>query len=136
MKALYKKTFSAWEPIDEQGLTILNRHKLGDIVEIEVKAKRNIEFHKRFFAIINLTFQNQDISDNINDFREAVTIAAGYYHYQKQVDGSEIKRADSISFSSMDQLYFEQLDNQVFNICLKILGCKSEELELELLKFA
>ena len=135
MKGLHKRTLSAWEPIDESAKKVFNRYKFGDLVELEHKAIRNVKFHRKFFSMLNLTFQNQDITDNQNDFREAVTIAAGFYHYQKQVDGSEIKRANSISFSKMDDITFSELYNKVFDVCLKILGLKSEELEKELLKF-
>lgn len=135
MKAIYKKTFGGFEPIDENAKKIHRRYKVGDDVILEHKAKRNVRFHRKYFAMLNLTFQNQEITDNENDFREAVQIAAGFYHYQKQLDGSEVKRSDSISFENMDDITFEKLYNKVFTICLRILGCKSEELEFELLKF-
>ena len=135
MKGIFKRTYSGFEVSDENSAKIFKRFKFGDLAELEHKATRNIKFHRKFFAVLNLTFQNQDITEDKNGFREAVTIEAGFYHYQKQIDGSEIKRANSISFSKMDDIAFEDLYNKVFNVCLKILGCKSEELEKELLKF-
>ena len=111
MKGLHKRTFSGWEPVDEQSQKILKRYKVGDLAELEHKATRNVKFHRKYFGVINLTFQNQDITDEQNEFREAVQIAAGYYHYQKQIDGSEIKRSDSISFAKMDDITFESLYN-------------------------
>lgn len=135
MKALYKRTFASWEPVDDNANKIFKRYKLGDVIEMDHKAKRNVRFHRKYFSMLNLTFQNQDITNNENDFREAVQIAAGFYHYQKQIDGSEIKRSDSIAFDKMDDITFEHLYNNVFDVCLHILGCKSSELELELLKY-
>lgn len=135
MKGLHKRTYGSWEPVDENAKKIFSRFKFGDIVGIEIKQQRNTKFHRKFFAMINLTFKNQEITDSIDDFREAVTIAAGFYYNQRQIDGSEIKRAKSISFSKMDDLTFADLYNKVFNVCLNILGCKSEELEKELLHF-
>lgn len=135
MKGLHKRTFSAWEPVDDQAKKIFKRYKVGDVVELDHTARRNVKFHRKYFGVINLTFQNQDLTSDLNEFREAVQIAAGYWHYQKQIDGSETKRSDSISFSKMEDITFEDLYNKVFNVCLKILGCKSEELEMELLKF-
>ena len=136
MKGLHKRTFSAWEPIDEQAKKIFKRFKVGDLADLEYTATRNIKFHRKYFKVLDLTFQNQDITDDRDDFREAVQIEAGFWHWQKQIDGSEAKRSDSISFPKMDDLVFEDLYNKVFDVCLKILGCKSEELELELLKFS
>jgi len=132
---LYKRTLSAWEPVDEDAAKTFKGYKFGDVVTFKITKTRNIKFHRKFFGMINLTYKNQDFASNINDFREAVTIAAGYFNYQNQVDGTVIKRAQSISFKSMDEHDFGELYNEVFNVCLKILGCKSEELENELLKF-
>lgn len=135
MKAFWKRNLSGFEPADDNAELILKRYKFGDLAEGEFKKSRNIKFHRKFFKVIELTFQNQELTDNKEDFREAVTIEAGYWHWQKQLDGSESKRADSISFTKMDDITFGELYNSVFNVCLKILGCKSEELEMELLKF-
>lgn len=135
MKGFFKKTFSGFQAIDENSMKIVHGYKLGELVEIEVKKKRNIKFHRKFFGVLDLTFQNQELTERRDDFREAVTIEAGYYHSQKQLDGTETKRADSISFANMEEHTFSELYNKVFDICLSILGCKSEELELELLKF-
>lgn len=135
MKGLHKRTLSGWEPVDDHGNKILKRYKVGDLVELEHTAKRNVRFHRKYFGVLNLTFLNQDITDDRNEFREAVQIHAGFWHYQKQIDGSEIKRSDSISFSNMDDITFSDLYNKVFAVCLKILGLKSEQLEKELLRF-
>ena len=136
MKGLHKRTFSAWEPIDEQAKKIFKRFKVGELADLEYTATRNIKFHRKFFAVINLTFQNQDDYDNDLFFRKALTIEAGYYHWIPLMDGTKTKEADEIKFTKMDDLVFEDLYSKVFDICLKILGCKSEELELELLKFS
>ena len=72
----------------------------------------------------------------MDDFREAVTIAAGFCHDQKQIDGSFTKRANSISFAQMDQAQFEEVHNKVLTVCLKILGIKGEDFERELLNYA
>jgi hypothetical protein len=135
MKGIFKRTWSAFEPDDENAKNIFKKYKLGDVIELEHKARRNVKFHRKYFAMLNLTFQNQELTQNENDFREAVQIAAGYFHYQKQLDGSEVKRSDSISFEKMDDVTFADLYSKVFDVCLKILGCKSEELEMELLRF-
>jgi len=135
MKGIFKKTFSSFEPVDDKAKKILKRCVFGDEVELEHIAKRNVGFHRKFFAIIKLTFDNQDYTENIDIFREIVTIHAGHFHFIELIDGTKAKRANSISFPSMEQYEFEDVYSDVFNVCLKILGCKSEELEKELLRF-
>ena len=135
MKGEFKKTFTGFECWDEASKKIHRRYTFGEVAVLENKQPRNYKFHQKFFAVLNLTFQNQDLSDDMDVFREIVIIHAGYYNLIKLIDGSHIKRAKSISFASMDDLEFESLYNAVFNVCLHILGCRSEELEKELLKF-
>ena len=134
MKGLHKRTYTGWEPVDEQANKILRRYKFGELAELENTIKRNVGFHRKFFAVLNLTFKNQDKAENMTDFRYYILIKSGHYHLI--LDGMDaIKVPDSISFENMDDIEFQLLYNDVFNVCLRILGCKSEELELQLLKF-
>ncbi len=136
MKGLHKRTFSAWEPIDEQAKKIFKRYKVGDLAELEHTIKRNLKFTAKYFVMLKLTFENQDITDNKDLFRKLVQIQAGYYYWINLIDGTKQKESVRIKFDAMDDLEFEKLYNDVFTVCLRILGLKSEELELELLKFA
>jgi hypothetical protein len=49
-------------------------------------------------------------------YREWVTIQAGYYTEHIYPDGSSNRRAKSISFSSMDELEFQQLYKSALNV--------------------
>jgi len=136
MKGFHKRTWTAWEPVDEQAKKIFKRYKVGDLAELENTIKRNPKFNAKYFVMLKLTFDNQEITDNKDLFRKLVQIQAGYYYWVTLIDGSKQKESVTIKFEEMDDLEFEKLYNDVFNVCLKILGLKSEELELELLKFA
>lgn len=135
MKGLFKRSYAGFEPIDENAKKIHKRYKVGEVAEFEHKIKRNIKFNAKYFAVLNLTFQNQDFAVTMDAFRKAVQIHAGYYYWINLIDGTKQKESLSIKFEKMDDLKFEELYNAVFNVCLKILGIKSEELERELLKF-
>ncbi len=136
MKGLHKRTFSGWEPVDEQAKKIFKRYKFGELAKLEHTIIRNLKFTAKYFVMLKLTFDNQDITDNKDLFRKLVQIQAGYYYWITLIDGSKQKESISIKFETMDDLEFEKLYSDVFNVCLKILGLKSEELELELLHFA
>lgn len=135
MKILCKKTISGFVPFGDSEFEKFKKFKHGDVYEVDIKMKRNYKFHKKFFALINLTHMNQDYIDSFEHFRSAVTIEAGFFEWVKLLDGTEQKKAKSISFSRMDQAEFEEVYNRVFDVCLKILGLKSEELEQEILAF-
>lgn len=136
MDGLHKRSYSAWEPIDENAMKIFKRYKFGETAKLSNTIKRNIKFHAKYFKVLELTFKNQDLTNDSKTFRKIVQIHAGFWHWIKLIDGTSIKESDSISFENMDDLTFENLYNKVFNVCLHILGLKSEELELELLKFS
>ena len=135
MKGLHKRTYSSWEPVDDQAKKIFKRYKVGELAELENPIKRNLKFTAKYFVMLKLTFENQDITDNKDLFRKLVQIQAGHYYWITLIDGSKQKESISIKFESMDDLEFEKLYNDVFDVCLRILGLKSEELELELLHF-
>jgi hypothetical protein len=135
MKGLYKRTYSAWEPVDVEAKKIFKRYKVGELVELEHTIKRNLKFTAKYFVMLKLTFENQDLCPNIDLFRKLVQIQAGYYYWINLIDGAKQKESVTIKFTKMDDLEFEKLYSAVFDVCLKILGLKSEELELELLKF-
>ena len=136
MKGLHKRSYSGWEPIDENAQKIFRRYKFGDLADLENTIKRNLKFTAKYFVMLKLTFENQDFANNMKLFRKLVQVEAGYYYWITLIDGSKQKESLSIKFEEMDDLTFENLYNDVFDVCLKILGLKSEELELELLKYS
>ena len=132
----HRRTLTAWEPVDDKAKKIFRRYKFGDLADLENTIKRNLKFTAKYFVMLKLTFENQDFADNDELFRKLVQVEAGYYYWITLIDGTKQKESLSIKFEEMDDLEFEKLYNDVFNVCLKILGLKSEELELELLNFA
>lgn len=136
MEGSHRRTLTAWEPVDDNAKKIFRRYKFGDLADLSNTIKRNLKFTAKYFVMLKLTFHNQDITENKDLFRKLVQIQAGYYYWITLIDGAKQKESLSIKFEEMDDLEFEKLYNDVFNVCLRILGLKSEELEMELLKFA
>ncbi len=112
--------------------------KLGQEYEIEIKQPRNIKFHKKFFALLNIAFENLPESmvnkyPTIDILRQALIIEAGYCDTIITLSGEVTKKAKSISFANMDNVEFEQLYNSIVNIVLKyiLVGVDKEELMIE-----
>lgn len=87
--------------------------------EIEYKKRRNYQFHKKFFALIEMVYQNQERYNNKEELREHLTIASGYFNISYDLDGFETKKAKSISFASMDEIEFNQFYNAVIDTIIK-----------------
>ena len=87
----------------------LKKIKVGDLLECEIRKPRNYKLHKKFFAMLNLVFQNQERYDNIDDLRHDLTIVSGYYTERVNIQGEPVKIANSISFAKMTETEFSNL---------------------------
>jgi hypothetical protein len=93
--------------------------------------KRNAKFHRKFFALINLCYQNQSTFNNLEHLRKELIICAGHYELIFDLEsGTQKKEALSISFSKMDETEFNKLYTDVLNvICDKFLFDKQDILD-------
>jgi len=96
----------------------------GDNIQIEVWKERNINFHKKYFALIKCTIHHmpEAISyefRNIDNLRKYVTILTGRFDLIPSLKGDPIPEAHSISFKSMDNEAFESLYSDSLYIILK-----------------
>lgn len=122
------KTPGGYVPATDQDVGICLKHKSGDVIRADFKKMRNPAFHRKFFALLNIGFDAWDPGDisnqygpaekNFDQFREDVTILAGYYKQLVRLDGSIRIEAESISFGSMEQQDFEKLYSAVINVLL------------------
>lgn len=112
----HKKGFS-YHPSTESDEQKSAKVKEGDSVMIQFWNQRNIKFHRKFFALINLGFQNQERYSDIEAFRKAVTIQAGYFYELILIGGEIAIQPQSISFKSMDETKF----NEVFKSCSRVI---------------
>jgi hypothetical protein len=104
---------------------------LNEVFEVTYTKKRNSKFHAKFFALINLCYQNQNHFNNFEHLRKELIICAGHYELIFNLDtGEQKKEALSISFASMDETQFNQLYSDVLQvICDKFLFDKEDVLE-------
>lgn len=68
--------------IDSDNLSKVSKNK--DVL-IEIKKQRNIGFHRKFFVLINLLYDNQENYNNIEDYRHDLLISSGFYEELKRV---------------------------------------------------
>jgi hypothetical protein len=92
---------------------------------------RNAKFHRKFFALINLCYQNQSTFNNLEHLRKELIICAGHYELIFDLEsGTQKKEAQSISFANMDETEFNKLYTNVLNvICDKFLFDKQDILD-------
>ena len=105
MRILVVKKLNALYPVDEAGEAVIRKFGLGEIVSVDVKRPRNVAFHTKFFAMLQIILKNQDHYKSIDDLLEVCKLRTGHCHTVETKLG-EVKITDSISFAAMDENAF------------------------------
>lgn len=103
----------------------------GEISFLDFIIPRNSKFHRKFFALLNVGFDAWEpnrkhksykglvVQKNFEQFREDITILAGYYEQTFDLKGRMKIRAKSISFAKMDDAQFEEVYQAVVTVLLR-----------------
>ena len=103
----------------------------GEMAQMEMVIPRNWRFHKKFFSLLILgfdswepdrkrkTYKRREVAKNFEQFREDITILAGYYVQTFDIKGRMTLRAQSISFANMDDVEFEKVYSAVVDVLLR-----------------
>jgi len=134
MKFYCKNTLSGLVPLYPADLDEKKRLKLGQEYEIEIKHPRNIGFHKKFMALVNIGHENTSLDMPFDTYRRYVTMKAGYFKTYTTKKGTYYE-AESIAFANMNQAKFEDVYSRVLDIIINDLGATREEIEEVLINF-
>jgi hypothetical protein len=133
MKLSVKKTYGGLKPCYPKDYEIYSKIQINEEFEIDYKKKRNIKFHKKFFALLKLFYENQDVYNNIEDLRLDLIKESGRFEEVTNIFTGEVfKKANSISFGSMDEITFSELYEDCKSIICKHLGIGKESIEEEI----
>ncbi|MDE2232546.1 MAG: DUF1367 family protein [Patescibacteria group bacterium] len=130
---LLAKTLSGkLEPCDDNGRDRLAKIGAGDIVLCEIKRGRNIKFHRKLFAMLNIIFKNQEHYKSIDDLLAVAKLSTGHVHTIETRHGI-VRLPASISFSSMSEDDFSDFYDRVTNwVCESVIpGLNREHLDQE-----
>ena len=137
MKLLVANTLRGLVPMGDDDYEAKKKLKLGQTYSVEVKVVRNVDFHRKYFALVAYAWEfltEQEIANfkTKENFRKYLEIAAGHcdvlYHPRLQ-EFVEIPR--SISFSSMDNASFSDLYRRVKDVIFSIIGNRVTQDEFE-----
>lgn len=119
---LVKQLNNTFKAAYDSDYETMKKIKVGDFLECDIKKPRNYEFHKKYFALLNMVFDNQERYSNITDLRHDLTLEIGYYTLRRNLSGDMIKIPNSISFASMDELTFNDLYSKTIKSIVKHFG--------------
>jgi len=116
-------------PSDAETQAWYDKIKSGEVVRGEFKKVRNYPFLKKYFALLNVGFDNWEPGPvtskhgwpekNFERFRSDIIILCGYYDTVIRLDGSVRIEAQSVSFAKMTEEQFSELYNKTINVLLK-----------------
>ena len=131
-------------PLYDSDLDMKKRLKTGSTVRCRVTQPRNYEFHKKFFALVRLTYDNlplqlaerwniRSVDDMVRRFKRDL----GYFSSRMNDRGEREIEYRSISFAAMDEEEFGRFYNDCVNLVLYtyIRGLDREDLEEEIENF-
>ena len=130
------KALRSLHPADEAAEAVIQKLGRGELVEITLRRPRNIRFHRLFYGLMNLVWQNIDRDEypTVDALVTRIKIATGHrdeYHFG---DGVVAYVPRSISFAAMDETEFSEFFERVADwVAQSVLpGVTSDELRAEI----
>lgn len=100
-------------PADETQWRNLSEDKIpfGEFCQVTISKPRNIKTLRRFFRIVDVTFDMQDICDTREQWRQWLTSAAGWCDFVQHpsIPEQTIAIPRSIAFENLDETEFKRL---------------------------
>lgn len=144
-EVLLRKQLGGLVPADDAAREWLAKIPMDEVVRGEYVRPRNIAHHMKFFAMLNIIYENQSHYQSIDDILLAFKHAIGHGHWVKVRTGVKglgptigIFQPHSISFAKMDQDAFNIFYAKAVDfVCEHVIpGLSGDDLESQLLEFA
>lgn len=129
MKTVWVKHKGALYPAEERAADVNGTIADGDEVMIEIRRPRNLKHHKKFFKLLSIVLENQDLFKTNEQLLTFIKRGIGH------VD--EYGEVKSIAFEKMDQTEFNEFyKKSVDFICMEVIpGMDHEALMAEVEHF-
>jgi len=128
MRLFVKNTLQGLIPMYDDDYDVKKRLKLNEVYRVDIVKARNIDFHRKYFALINIGWeylneeQTKFFKYDREGFRKCVQIAAGYYNLTFSIKRMEwVEESASISFEKMDDIEFHDLYNKVRDVIFSLI---------------
>ena len=108
-------------PANVEDQVKINKLPAGEPIMIKFTKVRNPYHHRKYFAFINTVYQNlphkfDNYWPDVDSFRKAMQMYAGYYTETVSLKGETHLQPKSIKFEELDEMGFTELHNKVKSI--------------------
>ncbi len=132
-KLVLRKHLGSLRPADEQSEEWLRKIANGECIMVEARKPRNIQHHRKLFALLKLVCDNMDENITPELLLGLIKLRTGYSEIIRTRKG-EVLIPKSIAFESLDQQGFETFYNAAVHFIIQdILPVNRDELENEVL---
>jgi len=122
-------------PCDDVSVKVFNKLKDEDEIYAEYKPRRNYQFHKKLFSMLNLIKNNQSKYHSVETILEVCKYDAGYYEILITPKGEQFLKTLSISFHNMDSDEFSKFYSSCIDTCLSLVPLNKREIEDAVLRY-
>jgi hypothetical protein len=144
MELLLQNTTHGLLPMYDSDYDEKKKLKIGETYRAKIRLARNLDFHRKYFALINCAWEYQSekrqahFKNSTELFRKSVQIAAGHCEPVYSIKRKEwIEESKSISFENMDEAEFADLYSKVKDVLFDIFltHITQDEFERNLINF-
>jgi hypothetical protein len=123
------KGLSGLVPSGEDAQEWFAKLKAGATVRADIRVMRNAAFHRKFFAMLRVAYENHDWPEidtqwgpakcTYDQFRKYITVKSGHFDMVVTPRGDVRAEARSIAFSKMDEAEFDRLYSDALDFILQ-----------------
>lgn len=131
MKLLLQNTAVGLVPLYDTDFDEKRKLKQGQVYQAEIKVVRNIQFHRKFWSMLNTAWallpeRTQSGFRSFEGFRAYLLVAAGFYDLYFSPRLREfVETPRSMSFASMDEPTFNDCYERVKDVIWGILSTRA-----------
>ena len=132
---LFRKYLGSLKPADELAAEAVRKIGAEEVVSVTIKRQRNVKFHRKFFALMNLVYQNQEHYPSLDIMIAAFKVATGHCFPVIAKSDQTVMIPKSISFAKMDETEFEVFWDASVKIVIErfLPGVNRDDLEAEIM---
>lgn len=129
------RTLSGLAPVDDAAKRTLEKIPQGNYVHVEYKRPRNGSMHRRYWALVQMIYENTTLYGSAEQASDHLKLLAGHCE-TIQYRGETYNLPKSISFSAMNQDQFDAFWSRVVKVvCEQLMpGVNSDQVEHEILR--
>ena len=124
-KAIITEDITKFETQSAEDFKKSLKLKPGDGISIKTWKARNLDFHKKFFALLNATIyflpeeEKYDRFKNVDFLRKELMLMIGNADLHVTMEGEQVLIPNSISFENMDDNEFQNIYSLTVDAILK-----------------